>query len=136
MQELIRAVSSLDIYQEAVPVLHDLRTVDFQAESSEMISLGREPVRLVSKRSERRVALVPGSEFGYGMMSVVARLRTKAGHRPQVYRTISEALQWLSISGIEESLPEDIEQIFDQHLNPSDEETSTSSIVIVSERGP
>ena len=67
------------------------------------------------------LALVAGSELGFGMLRALAMFRENEKRVARAFHSISEALDWLGISGIGSALPARIEGMLSEGFDERDD---------------
>ena len=131
MRRMIKGIMELELFQLGAPTLCDMRGLVFDPGTASVLEVGRTPVDPPSNAEERSVAMVAGSDLGFGMMRMLAAMREQPGHRPRVFRTLAEAGEWLGLDLPGEAFPEGIEEIIRPHLKPGKGGESGSNLVLL-----
>lgn len=92
MRQLIQVVSGMPIYDDGIPILHDMRSVAFDVPADKVFRVSQ--VRQTKVR-HRRLALVHDTDLGFGMCRTMASLYTVKARETQAFRTLPVALEWL-----------------------------------------
>ena len=108
MRSMIEAISQLDFYRDQVPVLHDMRLVNFDVPMEHVQQVARmQP----SKPRQTRLALVAGSALGFGMLRALATFRENDRRVAAAFHSVEEALSWLELPGLERAIPKRVESL-------------------------
>ena len=110
---MIEAVSRLDFYQDRVPILHDMRLVDFDVP----MEIVRQVAHIQPDQPKHtRLALVADSELGFGMLRALAALRENEQRLARAFHSVPEAIEWLELSAMGLSIPVQIEDLLTEGL--------------------
>ncbi|MEM9063319.1 MAG: hypothetical protein AAGD13_22900 [Pseudomonadota bacterium] len=75
INRLCEDLARLELYREGAPILNDVRNVDFNVSTRDVIRATRAPVLVPQGRSSRSGIMLVGSSLGFGMARVFTSLR-------------------------------------------------------------
>ena len=107
MQALFKTLGTLDLYDGA-RILHDMRNVDFSVPVDGVIKVAH---ARPSKNLNTRLALLANSDVGFGMLRVIVAIRENASRSTNAFRSMQDALDWLNIPGIRDTLPDGVAHV-------------------------
>ena len=118
MRLMIESISKLDFYQDRVPILHDMRQVEFDVPMNVVRQVaGTQP----TQPKHTQLALVADSELGYGMLRALAMFRENEQRVARAFHSIDEAMEWLELPEAGTAIPARIEELLSEGLGESDD---------------
>ncbi len=92
-----REISGYEIFQKGAHLFHDTRLVDVDVPTSEVQKVATAASPKVGPDIVRKVAILASSDFGFGMMRMLASMRERPGLVLDVFRDLEEAKAWLGL---------------------------------------
>lgn len=91
-------VDQQPFYNTLPAVFHDVRTWSLDVESREMERLAWLPITPSRNDGELRVAMLAGDDLAFGMLRIMASLRSREGRLTiKVFRAYRDAVDWLDL---------------------------------------
>ena len=92
-----REIAGYESFQKGAHLFHDTRLVDVDVPTSEIRKVATAPSPKVDPDVARKVAILASSDFGFGMMRMLALMRERPGLVLDVFRDLEEAKAWLGL---------------------------------------
>jgi hypothetical protein len=92
-----REVAGYESFQKGAHLFHDTRLVNVDVSTSEVQKVATAPSPIVDLGVVRKVAILASSDFGFGMMRMLALMRARPGLVLDVFRDLEEAKAWLGL---------------------------------------
>lgn len=125
MQALFKTLKTFDFYNGA-RILHDMRNVDFSVPVEQVVKVAH---ARPSEHLTTHLALVAGTEVGFGMLRVIVAIRENASRDTNAFRSIDDAMQWLNIPRLGTTMPVGVESTLSQHTPLKGEMNETYGLV-------
>ena len=90
-------LAQLPYFRKCARLIHDGRQCDLSIDSAEIFRAARLPYVEADRDEPLRVAIVVGSELGYGMMRIMSTTRSRDDVRIHIFRSYGEAAEWLDL---------------------------------------
>jgi len=92
-----REIAGYESFQKGAHLFHDTRLVDVDVPTSEVQKVAAAASPKVDPAIVRKVAILASSDFGFGMMRMLALMRERPGLVLDVFRDLGEAKAWLGL---------------------------------------
>ena len=92
-----REIAGYESFQKGAHLFHDTRLVDVDVPTSEIQKVATAASPKVDPDIVRKVAILASSDFGFGMMRMLALMRERPGLVLNVFRDLEEAKAWLGL---------------------------------------
>ncbi len=134
MLQLYRVVGDLELYIRGVPLVHDMRLVDFDVDENEVMFAGEITPPRVGNLAHK-LALISDCPKGYLKLRTLAARRERTTFEAMPFLSVTAALEWLDLPTSGDRFPPEIEHLIQDDLHQA-QSTSDSFRFVLSKQGP
>lgn len=94
----LATLTKLELFRKGVPLIHDLRLVDFGSTFREMMIAGQLPVLPPETKAPRKIALLGETGVNMTMVRTLAEMRVTEGQNVRAFDSLGEILTWTGVT--------------------------------------